>query len=137
MSDKLCVGCEIELSDKNGSLMDGRLRGTPHTCGRVGAGEAPKPDLFERADNPVTLEDWRDRCDFLEREMANYRRNATHRAEQLAKEMVAESRPSADTLELAKEIVALVDDDPLDVTKKIKAIIDRWMQDRITRNANS
>jgi hypothetical protein len=54
MSDKFCVGCEIELSDKNGSLMDGRLRGTPHTCGKaVSQAEAPQAATPRRGKNEL------------------------------------------------------------------------------------
>jgi hypothetical protein len=73
---------------------------------RVGAAEAPKPDPFERAFNPQTLEDWRDKCEFLERELANFRRNATARAEEIAKEIVAErlaAAPSVDQLAITDD----------------------------------
>jgi hypothetical protein len=49
MSDNgWCDRCEIELSDKNGSLMDGRLRGTPHTCGKPVESVSP-PDWIAKA----------------------------------------------------------------------------------------
>jgi hypothetical protein len=61
MSDNgWCDGCEIELSDKNGSLMDGRLRGTPHTCGKPVESVSPpaqevRPPISEAAQEMISL----------------------------------------------------------------------------------
>jgi hypothetical protein len=67
---------------------------------------------LDRADNPVTLEDWQDRCEFLEREMSNFRRNASARAEEIARAEVSSlesqlKQAQADLAEIAKVVNVL------------------------------